>query len=68
MALLVASGAGLWSAYADEKASPGQLETNTGTLHGVIDLPDGPGPFPALLFIAGSGSTDRGDSKGDCPL
>jgi outer membrane protein assembly factor BamB/pimeloyl-ACP methyl ester carboxylesterase len=36
-----------------------QLDTKTGTLHGTLDLPDGPGPFPVVVSIAGSGPTDR---------
>ncbi len=42
-----------------------KLETKTGVLHGAIDLPKGNGPFPIVLFIAGSGPTDRdGNQKG----
>jgi pimeloyl-ACP methyl ester carboxylesterase len=53
---------------ADEKGPPAapkaadssvQLETKTGTLHGTIDMPAGAGPFPVVVFIAGSGPTDR---------
>lgn len=35
------------------------LETPTGRLYGTLELPQGPGPFPVALVIAGSGPTDR---------
>jgi len=38
---------------------PIQLDLKVGTLYGVIDLPAGAGPFPVVVFIAGSGPTDR---------
>jgi pimeloyl-ACP methyl ester carboxylesterase len=38
---------------------PIQLNIPTGTLFGSIDLPAGEGPFPIVVFIAGSGPTDR---------
>jgi uncharacterized protein len=42
-----------------------QLETKTGILYGTLDLPNGSGPFPAVLIVAGSGPTDRdGNSPG----
>lgn len=42
-----------------------QLETKTGKLDGTLDLPDGAGPFPVVVVIAGSGPTDR---DGNQPL
>jgi fermentation-respiration switch protein FrsA (DUF1100 family) len=36
-----------------------RLETQTGTLHGTLDLPNGTAPCPAVVIIAGSGPTDR---------
>jgi len=36
-----------------------RLETETGVLHGSLDLPNGTPPFPIVLIIAGSGPTDR---------
>ncbi|MBA4065050.1 MAG: alpha/beta hydrolase [Isosphaera sp.] len=42
-----------------------ELRTDTGTLRGVIDLPPGPGPWPAVILHAGSGPTDR---DGNGPL
>ena len=34
--------------------------TNAGlTLHGTLTLPEGAGPWPGLVFVAGSGPTDR---------
>jgi uncharacterized protein len=35
------------------------LETATGQLSGTLELPNGKGPFPVVLIIAGSGPTDR---------
>jgi pimeloyl-ACP methyl ester carboxylesterase len=35
------------------------LETKTGTLYGVLDLPPGDGPWPVVLLHVGSGPTDR---------
>src|SRR5207247_2392001 len=42
-----------------------QLETRTGKIDGSLDLPDGAGPFPVVILIAGSGPTDR---DGNQPL
>jgi uncharacterized protein len=36
-----------------------QLATKTGTISGTLELPAGCGPFPVVLFHAGSGPTDR---------
>ena len=36
-----------------------ELDTGTGTLHGTLDLPEGEGPWPVALVIAGSGPTNR---------
>jgi pimeloyl-ACP methyl ester carboxylesterase len=44
---------------------PVELRTATGTLRGAIDLPPGPGPWPAVILHAGSGPTDR---DGNGPL
>ena len=42
-----------------------ELKTPTGTLYGTLDLPPRPGPWPVVLFHAGSGPTDR---DGNGPL
>src|SRR5207237_3227599 len=42
-----------------------RLETNDGPLYGTLDLPAGPGPFPVVVIISGSGPTDR---DGNQPL
>ncbi|MBN9119941.1 MAG: alpha/beta fold hydrolase [Planctomycetes bacterium] len=42
-----------------------ELKTGTGTLYGTIDLPATLGPWPVVLFHAGSGPTDR---DGNGPL
>jgi pimeloyl-ACP methyl ester carboxylesterase len=36
-----------------------ELKIAAGTLHGVIDLPPGSGPWPVVLLHPGSGPTDR---------
>jgi pimeloyl-ACP methyl ester carboxylesterase len=35
------------------------LKTDTGVLHGTLDLPAKPGPWPVVLLHAGSGPTNR---------
>ena len=40
-------------------AEPVWLEAPTGTVYGTLLLPEGAGPHPAALLIAGSGPTDR---------
>jgi pimeloyl-ACP methyl ester carboxylesterase len=47
------------AAQARAAAVPVRLDIKPGTLYGVIDLPAGVGPFPVVVFIAGSGPTDR---------
>jgi uncharacterized protein len=42
-----------------------ELKTDTGTLHGTLDLPVKPGPWPVVILHAGSGPTDR---DGNGPL
>jgi hypothetical protein len=41
-----------------------ELKTDTGTLHGTLDLPAGVGPWPVILLHAGSGPTDRDGNSG----
>jgi len=52
------------------KQAEARLEVKSGTLHGVIDLPKGDGPFPVMVLLAGSGPTDRDGNqpklKNDC--
>lgn len=36
-----------------------ELKIDAGTLYGIIDLPQKPGPWPVVLLHAGSGPTDR---------
>jgi pimeloyl-ACP methyl ester carboxylesterase len=47
-----------------------EVATPSGTLVGTMDLPSGKGPWQVVLFIAGSGPTDRdgnsGSLKNDC--
>ncbi len=42
-----------------------ELDTGSGTLRGVIDLPTKPGPWPVVIIHAGSGPTNR---DGNGPL
>jgi len=41
------------------------LDTGSGTLFGTLTLPEGEGPTPVVLIVAGSGPTDR---DGNSPL
>jgi hypothetical protein len=34
-------------------------QTQSSTIHGTLIEPVGPGPFPAVVMVAGSGPTDR---------
>lgn len=52
--LLVALAVG-----ADPTREAVEFKTDTGTLHGTLDLPAGTGPWPAVLIHPGSGPTDR---------
>lgn len=45
--------------YTTVAAEPVQLKTRGGMLHGTLETPQGNGPFPVALVIAGSGPTDR---------
>jgi pimeloyl-ACP methyl ester carboxylesterase len=40
------------------------LKTDTGVLHGTLDLPAGKGPWPVVLIHPGSGPTDRDGNTG----
>lgn len=42
-----------------------EMKTGTATLHGIVDLPATPGPWPVVILHAGSGPTDR---DGNGPL
>jgi uncharacterized protein len=44
---------------ADFREEPVNVPIQIGTLSGTLMLPDGSGPFPVALIIAGSGPTDR---------
>lgn len=59
LVVLLAAGAGAPPDPAPVGSEPARLATPTGTLYGTIDLPDGPGPFPIVVIIAGSGPTNR---------
>jgi hypothetical protein len=40
-----------------------QLDVATGKIDGTMDLPEGEGPFPVAIIIAGSGPTDRNGNQ-----
>lgn len=64
--------AGLFFLPEPVKKDPSDVEvaTPSGTLVGTLDLPSGKGPWPVVLFIAGSGPVDRDGNaasmKNDC--
>ena len=46
-------------------STPTELSIGKLTLHGTLETPDSPAPWPAVLIVAGSGPTDRdGNSAG----
>jgi uncharacterized protein len=49
------------SAYAEEDATVGSGEW---ALPGTLSLPTGPGPFPAVVLVGGSGPNDRDETIG----
>jgi len=51
--------------FADAGPEPVSVQIDECTLHGTLEIPQDPGPFPAALIIAGSGPTDR---DGNSPL
>jgi pimeloyl-ACP methyl ester carboxylesterase len=40
------------------------FDSNGARLSGTLVLPEGPGPFPAVLLVVGSGRTDRDENAG----
>lgn len=42
-----------------EVGDPVQMEVEGGTMKGLLTTPQGEGPFPIMIIIAGSGPTDR---------
>ena len=48
----------------EPREAPDSLVTPTGTLHATLALPEGDGPFPVVLILAGSGGTDRDGNGG----
>ncbi|MFN7727165.1 MAG: alpha/beta hydrolase family protein [Rubrivivax sp.] len=55
------------AAVAVPAAEPVTLTTPTGVLHGTLQRPDGAGPHPVALLIAGSGPTDRDGNSAMLP-
>jgi len=47
----------------DTSGQPLILKTQTGEIHGTLEIPKGQGPFPIVLLIAGSGPTDRNGNQ-----
>lgn len=52
-----------FEATADASGEPIVLKTKTGDIHGTLEIPDGEGPYPIMLMIAGSGPTDRNGNQ-----
>lgn len=52
------------AAFAAPTESPMTLKASGGTLSGTFMVPDGRGPFPVALIIAGSGAVDRDGNEG----
>lgn len=55
---------------AQPRASAGEattLDLASGRLHGTLQLPEGPAPYPVALIIAGSGPTDRDGNSAVIP-
>ena len=48
-----------WTDERSHGGTPIQLETPTGTLYGTLLTPEADKPVPIVLFLAGSGQTDR---------
>lgn len=46
-------------------SEPVSVQSDDCTLQGTLEIPQGSGPFPTALIIAGSGPTDR---DGNSPL
>ncbi|HEV2862648.1 MAG TPA: alpha/beta hydrolase [Pyrinomonadaceae bacterium] len=65
LSLLSCAALAQTAAPAKSTAEPAVLETPTGKLHGTLELPQGKGPFPVALVIAGSGPVDR---NGNTPV
>lgn len=60
VALLTATGVcAACAAPAAYTESAVTVPISVGTLSGTLTIPNGPGPFPAAVIIAGSGPTDR---------
>jgi pimeloyl-ACP methyl ester carboxylesterase len=57
--VLLAIGIGSQSVAADLREEAVSVPIAIGTLSGTLMLPQGSGPFPVALIIAGSGPTDR---------
>ncbi len=51
----------------DYSAEPWTLPTEPGHLSGTVLLPEGDGPWPAVLILAGSGATDRNGNPTQFP-
>lgn len=50
-----------------EAGDPVQVKLKDGTMHGLLQLPEGMGPFPVMIIIAGSGPTDRNGNSSLLP-
>lgn len=48
-------------------STPTELSVGTLTLHGTLETPDSPAPWPTVLIVAGSGPTDRDGNSAALP-
>lgn len=66
--LLTLTSALLAASIEHQRQMPVSLKTSIGILHGTLELPAAPGPFPVALIIAGSGPTDRNGNDAQLDL
>jgi pimeloyl-ACP methyl ester carboxylesterase len=50
-----------------EAGDPVQVKLKDGTMQGLLQMPEGKGPFPLMIIIAGSGPTDRNGNSSLLP-
>jgi pimeloyl-ACP methyl ester carboxylesterase len=50
-----------------EAGDPVQVKIKDGTMQGLLQMPEGKGPFPVMIIIAGSGPTDRNGNSSLLP-
>ncbi|MFD3449656.1 alpha/beta hydrolase family protein [Microbacteriaceae bacterium 4G12] len=50
-----------------ETGEPVQMKLKNGTMQGLLQMPEGKGPFPVMIIIAGSGPTDKNGNSNLMP-